>query len=262
MNLKVGENDSITAAVEPNNATDKTLTWVSSNTAVATVDNNGRVSAVGEGSATITATAKDGSNIKATCEVTVTAAVVKAAEVTLSAPTLSLEVGQSGSLTATVKPDNATDKTVTWTSDNSAVATVDSSGNVTAKGEGTAIITATAKSDSNVKASCTVTVTAAQPADVPVTGVALDQSSISTTMGGSASLSATLSPADATNKNVTWSSSNESVIKVDSNGSITIVGVGNATITVTTEDGGHKATCSISVSEAASSSDPAPQTEP
>lgn len=251
LNLKVGENDSITAAVEPNNATDKTLTWVSSNTAVATVDNNGRVSAVGEGSATITATAKDGSNIKATCEVTVTAAVVKAAEVTLSAPTLSLEVGQSGSLTATVKPDNATDKTVTWTSDNSAVATVDSSGNVTAKGEGTAIITATAKSDSNVKASCTVTVTAAQPADVPVTGVALDQSSISTTMGGSASLSATLSPADATNKNVTWSSSNESVIKVDSSGSITIVGVGNATITVTTEDGGHKANCSITVTEAA-----------
>ena len=70
-------------------------------------------------------------------------------------------------------------------------------------------------------------------------------------MGGSASLSATLSPADATNKNVTWSSSNESVIKVDSSGSITIVGVGNATITVTTEDGGHKANCSITVTEAA-----------
>jgi len=154
LELERGKSGTLTATVQPSNATNKSVAWKSSNTAVATVS-NGTVTAVGAGTATITATTADGS-YTATCVVTVTESAVAVTGVSLSKTTLELEKGKSGTLTATVQPSNATDKSVTWKSSNAAVATV-SNDTVTAVGAGTAAITATT-ADGGYTATCTVTV--------------------------------------------------------------------------------------------------------
>ena len=147
------------ATVAPDNATDKTVTWSIDKTSVATVDATGKVTAVAEGTATITAKAGDKT---ATCKVTVKANVVAVTSVKLDKTELALTVGDAAvQLKATVAPDNATDKTVTWTSDKPAVATVDATGKVTAVAEGEATITAKA---GDKTATCKVTVKAAAPA--------------------------------------------------------------------------------------------------
>ena len=147
----------LTATVTPSNATNKNVTWSSSSTSIATVDQTGKVTAVAAGSCTITATAEDGSGVKATCAVTVTQLVTS---ITLSQTSLTLTLPSSTSktLTATVSPTNATNKSVTWSSSSTSIATVDQSGKVTAVAEGSCTITCTAKDGSGVKATCSVTV--------------------------------------------------------------------------------------------------------
>ncbi|NLM28067.1 MAG: hypothetical protein GX211_07815 [Clostridiaceae bacterium] len=164
--------------------------------------------------------------------------------VSLDKTTLTLsEIGQSKTLTATVEPADATNKNVTWSTSNPSVAVVDN-GVVTAVGEGTAVITVTTE-DGGFTADCTVTVTI--DTTVPVEGVSLDKTSLYLTkIGQSAQLTATVEPANATNKNVTWSSSNTDVAVVE-DGVVTAVGNGEAIITVTTEDGGKTATCTVTV---------------
>ena len=139
LSLEVGKTETLTATVAPDDATDKTVTWTTDNAEVATVE-DGTVTAVAVGEAVITAKAGDKT---ATCSVTVTPAVVAADGITLNVSALSLEVGKTGTLTATVAPDNATDKTVTWTTDDAEVATVED-GTVTAVAVGEAVITAMA----------------------------------------------------------------------------------------------------------------------
>ena len=150
LTMTEGDTQTLSATVKPDNATDKTVTWSSSNTAVATVD-GGKVTAVAPGTATITAKAGDKT---ATCAVTVEKKVVPVTSVSLDRTTLTMTEGDTQTLTATVKPDNATDKTVTWSSSNTAVATVDG-GKVTAVAPGTATITAKA---GDKTATCAVTV--------------------------------------------------------------------------------------------------------
>ena len=158
LTLDVGDEENLTAAITPDNATNKNVTWSSDTPSVASV-NNGVVTAVGAGTAQITATAADGSGKSATCTVTVNAAAtVHVTGVSLDKTSLELTEDETARLTATVKPDDATNKDVTWSSDNESVATV-SNGTVTAMGEGTATITVTTE-DGNKTASCTVTVTA------------------------------------------------------------------------------------------------------
>lgn len=156
LTLVEGNSESLTATVTPDNATNKTVTWSSSNTAVATVE-NGVVKAVGAGTATITATAGEKS---ATCAVTVSAAYVPVTAVQLSQETAEIRVGETLQLTATVKPDNATDKTVRWSSSNAEIATVDANGLV--KGLKTGEVSISAITADNRGATCGVTVTAAQ----------------------------------------------------------------------------------------------------
>ena len=165
LNLIEGGTDTLTATVEPNNATNRNVTWSSDNPSVATV-NNGVVSAVSEGTATITVTAQGDSTKSASCTVTVTAATVSVTGVTLNKTSTSLYVGDTETLTATVAPDNATNKAVTWTSSNPSVATVEN-GVVTALARGTAVITATAADGSGASASCTVTVSSYLPPATP-----------------------------------------------------------------------------------------------
>jgi len=177
---------------------------------------------------------------------------VEVTKVTLNKTSLSLNVGDSSSLTATVSPSNATNKTVTWTSSNSSVATV-SNGTVKAVGAGSATITATAGGKS---VSCTVTVSKKveekpeekpeEPTVIEVTSVSLNNSSLSLKVGESSTLVATVNPSDATNKTVTWTSSNSSVATV-SNGIVKAVGAGSATITATA--GGKSISCTVTVSK-------------
>ena len=186
-------------------------------------------------------TTKDGGKT-ATCTVTVTAAKVAVTGVSLNHTSLTVAAGGNAKLTATVAPTNATNKSVTWSSSDEAIATVDSEGHVTVKSAGTATITVTTK-DGGKTATCTVTV------GIPVTGVSLNQTSITLTKGKNAKLTATVTPANATNKNVTWSSSNKAIATVDNEGNVTANAAGTATITVTTADGNKTAECKVTVTE-------------
>ena len=159
LTLTEGGSETLQATIQPSNATNKTITWSSSNTSVATVDSAGKVTAVKAGTATITATSNNGKKVN--CTVTVNAKTVAVTGITLNKTSVTLNVGGSETLQATIQPSNATNKTVTWSSSNTSVATVDSAGKVTAVKAGTATITAT--SNNSKKASCTVTVVEKQP---------------------------------------------------------------------------------------------------
>lgn len=156
LTLEVGGTETLTATVAPNNATDKAVTWESDKTNIATVNDSGKVTAIAEGTAVITVTAAN--NKTAQCTVTVSAAVIPVTGVTLDKTELTLEVDETEMLTATVSPEDATDKTVSWSSDKTNIVTVDNSGKITAVAAGTAVITATAVN--NKTATCTVTVNA------------------------------------------------------------------------------------------------------
>ena len=156
LSLERGGSDTLIATVHPENATDKSVTWSSSDSSVATVDNNGKVTAVSEGQATITVTTNDG-GFTDTCQVTVNQKIIHVTSVSLNKGSLTLDEGDSDTLAATVLPENATDKSVTWTSSDSSVASVDNNGKVTAVSEGQATITVTTN-DGGLTATCQVTV--------------------------------------------------------------------------------------------------------
>ena len=187
-NLKEGETVELKATVGPENATDKSVTWTSSDESVATVSKDGKVTAVKAGSVKITATAVSGKNVTATCDIKVAEAEkpqptpepkpqpqptpepepqptpqkVAATTITLDKTTANLKEGETVELKATVGPENATDKSVTWTSSDESVATVSKDGKVTAVKAGSVKITATAVSGKNVTATCDITVTQAE----------------------------------------------------------------------------------------------------
>ena len=231
--LTEGDSETVTATVKPDDATDKTVTWTSSDNAVATVD-GGKITAVKEGEATITAKAGDKT---ATCKVTVEKKVIAVEAVELDKTEVELTEGDSATLVATVKPDDATDKTVTWSSSDPEVATVEN-GVVTAVKEGTATITAKA---GDKTATCKVTV---EKKVIAVESVELDKAELELTEGESAALVATVKPDDATDKTVTWSSSDPEVATVE-DGVVTAVKEGTATITVSA--GEKSATCAVTV---------------
>ena len=172
--------------------------------------------------------------------------------ITLNNSTLSLTTGQNFTLQAMLSPSNATNKEVTWESSDAGVAAVSKDGVVTAKKAGKATIVAKAADESGKYASCVVTVTEVKK---EVTGVTLNKSSLNLGVGGSEVLSATVLPADATNKQVTWLSSTPSVATVSQSGVVTGVKEGTTQISVITADGSKTAICSVTVSGQA-------QTEP
>ncbi len=233
MTLEEGQETSLVAIISPSDADEKAVTWSTSSSRVVTVDQTGKVKAVREGTATITA--KAGAKI-ATCTVSVQKKVIQVTSVSLNKTSLSLEKGQSETLIATVQPDDATDKTVNWSSSDATIASVDANGKVTALKSGQAVITAKAGEKS---ANCAVTVT------TPVTGIYLNQSSLTLTKGQNVTLIASVQPSDATDSNVTWVSSNKNVATVDQNGNVVAKAGGSATITAAC--GGVSAECSITV---------------
>lgn len=246
LSLKTGETAALTATVYPSNAANKAVKWISSAPDVASVDQTGKITALKPGITTITVETEDG-GYTATCNVTVIdSSIVSVTGVKLSATVAELTIGNSKQLTAAISPTNATNKGVTWSSSNTNVASVSSSGVVVAKGEGTATITVKTD-DGGYAAACTIRVSKPSPSVVAVTGVKLSAIGIELPVGGSKRLSATISPSNATNKGVTWSSDNTSVAAVNASGLITAKGEGTATVTVRTDDGGYTATCKITV---------------
>ena len=227
-------------------AANTTYTWSSNTTSVADVSPAGLVSAVGVGTATITVKTDEG-NKTATCVVQVGAVKRDITSVTVTPATLTLSVGNTATLSTTLLPVNYdVSVTTTWSSSNSAVATVNSSGKVTAVAAGNAVITATVRSSEGTSKASTCSVTV-NPAEVPATGISLNKSSITLEVGGTTTLTATVTPNNATNKSVTWSSSNTSVAKVNSYGTVTGIANGTATITAKTVAGNYTATCQVTV---------------
>ena len=234
--LQVGQSETISFSVQPAGAS-QSVTWSTGNAAVATVDATGKITAVGPGTAVITATTGNGK----TANVNVTVSAATATGVTLGKSSTSLQVGQSETISFSVQPAGAS-QSVTWSTGNAAVATVDATGKITAVSPGTAVITAT--TGNGKTANVTVTVSAAT-----ATGVTLGKSSTALQVGQSETIGFTVQPAGAA-QSVTWSSSNPAVATVDSaTGKITAVSVGSATITAKTANN-KTATCTVTVSAA------------
>ena len=245
LTLKAGETATLTATINPSNATDKTVHWKSTNSSIVTV-NNGKITAIKEGNATITASTN--CNCKeAICKVTVKAnsTIVNVSSITLNKTSITLEEGKTTTLTATINPSSATNKNITWSSNNTNVATVNN-GTITANKAGTATITAI--SNNGKSASCKITVKAKEqpkPSTVEVTSITLNKASVTLEEGKTTTLTATVNPSNATNKNITWSSNNTNVATVN-NGTITAKKAGTANI-IAKSNNGKTATCKVTV---------------
>ena len=172
-------------------------------------------------------------------------AEIRVASISLSKSTLELTVGDQTSLDATISPDNAANKKIRWSSSKESVATVTPDGIVEAVSAGTAFITATSE-DSGVNAKCEITV---KEKAISVTGIALNKTSLSLSVEEEFTLEATITPDNATNKEINWASDNEAVVTVSSAGVVKALRVGTASITATTVDQGKSASCAVTVSE-------------
>lgn len=185
-------------------------------------------------------------SVAAICFAFSACSTVNVESVSLDKTEISMTIGDEQTLNATVKPENATNKQVTWSSSDETVATV-TNGKVEAKAEGSAVITVKTN-DGGKTATCNVTV---NPAVVHVTGVTIKDSSksISLEVGDEGvKIDYDVAPSNATNKKVTWSSSNKQAVEVDDEGKVTPVAEGTSTITITTEDGSKTDTCTVTVS--------------
>ena len=322
--LYVDDTKQLSATFTPSNATNKTLVWSSSNTDVATVDESGLVTAVSPGSATILATAQDGSGLVASCEVTVKqyvssislsknsltaytgisetlsvnflpsnatnknfsvvssdesiATVAKSGQnitlqplgignttitvtsedgeytaecdvvvrqcvesISLNMTSKVIYAGETINLVAVVNPSDAYNKSIKWSSSNESVASVDDKGVVFAHKGGTATIFAKTTDGTNLTAQCLFTV------NQHVSYVSLNYSSINLCLQDTKQLEPIITPTEATDKSVSWSSSDYSIVSVNLNGVVKAISEGVATITVTANDGGYKATCRVEV---------------
>ncbi|MBO4549061.1 MAG: Ig domain-containing protein, partial [Abditibacteriota bacterium] len=234
--LKKGESKTLTATVKPSDATDKSVTWTSDDTSIATVSSSGVVKAVGAGTVKIRVKTKDG-GFSAKCKVKVTVPVTG---VTLNKKELTLIKGASETLVASIAPSDATNKEVSWKSYDESIVTISSSGTVTAVAGGKTKVRVKTK-DGGYTAYCWIKVT------VPVTGVSLNKTSLTLGVGASAALTATVSPADATKKDLKWKSYDTSIATVDANGKVKGVAKGTTTIRVQTRDGDYRAKCKVTV---------------
>ncbi len=235
---KIKKNDTyqLSTIVTPSYACDTDVTWKSSNNSVASVSSDGVVTANSCGSTTITATT-DNEGKTATCEVTVSVPITS---ITLNYTVDSLDLTGSNTiqLMSSVTPSDTCNDLITWSSSNSNVAKVDDNGLVTSVSCGTATIMATSQVD-NKTATCAIAVIQ------PATGITLSDSLISLRVTKTDQLFDTIHPLNACNKNVTWSSSDSTVVKVDSSGVITALRLDTALITAKTVDGGYTASCKV-----------------
>lgn len=232
----IGASVQLTATILPTDADNQKVIWKSSDTNVATVK-DGKVTCTGYGTAIITATSEEGEYI-ATCNVTATKRIVLPSSITLDRNEATIKVGEATTLKANVLPADADDKTIVWSSESSDIASVTNDGVVTGHKAGTTKIIVTTNAN-GLKDECMLTVLQ------PATGITLDRQNISfANIGENVQLTANVLPEDASNKNVSWASSDTKVAIV-SNGNVVCTGYGTAVISAITEDGGYMATCVI-----------------
>ena len=258
--MNVGEGSYLSAYVN-DDAANKALSWSSSDPGIVSVD-NGSIYAAAPGTAYISATATDGSNVTASCTVTVNTpapATVAVNSVVIDPAELSLDPEQTAVLNAYVNED-ATDKSLTWSSSDTNIVLVDN-GNIYAVAPGTAYISATANDGSGTVGYCTVTVNTPAPATVAVNSVVIDPAELSLDPEQTAVLNAYVNE-DATDKSLTWSSSDTNIVLVD-NGNIYAVAPGTAYISATANDGSNvTASCTVTVNTPAPAPTPTPAVVP
>lgn len=245
--IGIGQRINILATISPENATNKNISWTSSDENVATVDGSGNIIGLAAGNTTITATTEDG-GYSAQCEIVVkeTIEIISVTGVELNKTLAKINVGEELNLVPQITPENATNKNVIWTSSNEKAAIVDAEGKVVGLASGETIIKVITE-DGEYTAECKVVVSKVVEI-IPVTGVKLNKSSAKIKIQEELNLSAKITPENATNKNVKWTSSNEKVATVDAKGKVVGLAAGKAIITVTTEEGQFVDTCEITVS--------------
>lgn len=236
--IAINETRRINVNMKPNNASNKTINYRSSDTTIATVDSSGIITGKKIGTAYITVTAESKT---ASYKVNVVSGV-KLNGITISPSKLELIEEGSSKLTVSYNPTNASNKEITWKSSNDNVVTVDSNGNLKAKMAGNATISATSK-DGSYTASSTVTVTAL---DKALKGISLNKDELTLKPDDTEELSVIFNPTSAENKKVTWTSSNSNIVTVE-NGKITAIKPGKVTIKATSEAGNFEATCKVIV---------------
>lgn len=254
--VEAGNTYQLTATVQPTNATNQKVTWSSDKTDIATVDKNGLVTAVKEGTANITVTTEDG-NHTAKCVVTVTAKEEQTVAVTgvsisdgNNTEQSTLQLNGTLTLRAVVDPENASNKNITWSvtdnKDDADVVTLNSTTDenitVIANAVGEATITVTTVDGSHTDTYKVIV----EAQNVEVTGVSLDKNTLTLEEGATATLTATVTPEDATDKTVTWTSSNNEVATVE-NGVVTAVKASETPVTITATAGEKTATCTVTV---------------
>ena len=245
VDVGVGRSIKLSASVTPFYAANKNIIWSSSDDNIVVVDEDGNITGISIGEATITAMTEDGC-YKATCAVTT---YIPVSEIELSESSLTLTKGSSKIVYATIRPDNVDEghKKLRYNiSDRNIINVVDYYENdsrgcriIAQKGGQTRV--EVSSDDGQIKEYIDVTVI------VPVSEVSFLSDSVSMHVDEKKQLTAKISPNDATNKRIYWSSSNEDVAKVNENGEVTALKLGETTITAVTEDGGHSASCKVSV---------------
>lgn len=236
--------------MSPEDASNSTVTWSSGNNDIAVVDDQGCVTAKAQGNTVITATTKNG-NFTAQCRIEVKEAQpepVKVTEVAVEPSEIILREGETEKLTSEISPDNAANKNVIWSSEDSTIAEVDGEGNVSGINVGTTVVTATTE-DGGFTANCSITVEAEEPEEIGVSGITINTGELTVEVGSTEKLTAEVEPFDAVNRNVIWASGDSSIAEVDGEGNVTGRKTGTTVVKVTTEDGGFTAECSITVKE-------------
>lgn len=239
LELVEGETAKLNAEVIPANAANQQITWESSDPSVVYVY-EGDILALSVGSADITVVTDDG-GFKAVCKVTVKKKAIHVTGIVVSPKEITLMEGESTTLSASVSPVNADDKSFTWSSSDIHVVTVSNDGKITAVKKGNATITATTV-DGGKSASCDVTVDIIRPVSVT-----LNESEKTLAKGQEFQLVATVKPAEAVDLGLTWASSDSAIVSVDDSGKVKALSIGIATITVSTVDSGRTATCKFTV---------------
>ena len=243
--LNLGEEEQLLATIEPEDATNKDIIWNSENSSIATVSTDGHVTAIGKGTTVITATSLSGGFV-AECTINV---IVPIEGLTLSKTTETLVVGENTSLQAVITPTDASIKSIEWSSSDEAIATVSQDGTVTAINKGIVeiMVSVTDEEDTNLKATSVITIEENASPVIDITNVTLNKETITIHQGKTEKLLATIEPDDATDKDLFWSSSDETIATVSEDGTVTAINKGTTTITVSNQDGTVKDTAEVTV---------------
>lgn len=245
LDLLIDGEATIVPTVTPENATNKAVTFKSSKKTIATVSEAGVVKGVGEGTCIITVQSVDNQAKFKTCVVSVKKSVIRVADVIIGESTITITPGSDTQLAASVSPEDATNKTLIWSSNNEDKVTVDQEGHIHAVALGEASITVQSEDNPTKFKTFTVKV---ENTVTQVTGIELDRAVLAfDETADPVDLVATVAPADASNKAVFWTSSNQSVATVSQNGKVTPIKMGTTNVTVRTMDGGFEQTCAVTV---------------